>query len=198
MIYFQLFYIFFYIGLFTFGGGYAMIGLIQEEVIKHAWISEDALLDFIAISESTPGPFAINVATFIGSQVGGIFGSICATIGVILPSFIIILLVAMIMRKILKNRFVQGGLNGVRPVVISLILSTALFFFIKMVLSLGSSFTYKTTDFSFNRSGLAIFLLLGLLCLLYKKDKKKSLNPILILAISAGLGIIFYFFFGIN
>ena len=197
MIYFELFYIFFYMGLFTFGGGYAMIGLIQEEVIKHAWISQDALIDFIAISESTPGPFAINIATFIGSQVGGIFGAVCATLGVVLPSFIIILLVAMIMKKVLKNRFVQGGLNGVRPVVISLILSTALFFFIKMVFTAGNPFTYHTTDFNFNRSGLAIFIILSLICLMYKKDKKKSLNPIAILAISAVLGIIFYFFFGL-
>ena len=197
MIYFELFYIFFYIGLFTFGGGYAMIGLIQEEVIKHAWISEDALIDFIAISESTPGPFAINIATFIGSQTGGILGAVCATIGVVLPSFIIILLIAIVMKKILKNKFVQGGLSGVRPVVISLILSTALFFFIRMVFTAGSAFTYQTRDFSFNRSGLTIFLILALICLLYKKDKKKSLNPIIILAISAVLGILVYFVFGL-
>lgn len=197
MIYFELFYIFFYIGLFTFGGGYAMIGMIQEEVVKHAWISEDALIDFIAISESTPGPFAINIATFIGSQTGGVLGAICATIGVVLPSFIIILLVAMLMRKILKNKYVQGGLNGVRPVVISLILSTALFFFIRMLLTAGGAFNYKTRDFSFNRSGLTIFLILALICILYKKDKKKSLNPIIILAISAVLGILVYFVFKI-
>ena len=197
MIYFELFYIFFYIGLFTFGGGYAMIGLIQEEVIKHAWISEDALIDFIAISESTPGPFAINIATFIGSQTGGILGAVCATIGVVLPSFIIILLVAMVMKKILKNKFVQGGLNGVRPVVISLILSTALFFFIRMAFTAGASFNYHTTDFAFNRSGLAILSILALICVLYKKDKKKSLNPIIVLAISAVLGIFVYFVFGI-
>ena len=196
MIYFELFYIFFYIGLFTFGGGYAMIGMIQEEVIKHAWISEESLLDFIAISESTPGPFAINIATFIGSQTGGILGAICATVGVVLPSFIIILLVAMLMKKILKNRFVQGGLNGVRPVVISLILSTALFFFIRMVFTAGYAFTYQTRDFSFNRSGLAIFVILAFVSLLYKKDKKKSLNPIIVLGISAVLGILVYFIFG--
>ena len=195
MIYFELFYIFFYIGLFTFGGGYAMIGMIQEEVVKHAWISEDALIDFIAISESTPGPFAINIATFIGSQTGGILGAACATLGVVLPSFIIILLVAMVMKRILKNKFVQGGLNGVRPIVISLILSTALFFFIRMAFTAGSSFNYRTTDFSFNRSGLAIFTILALLCLLYKKDKKKSLNPIILLGISAVIGILVYFVF---
>ena len=197
MIYFELFYVFFYIGLFTFGGGYAMIGMIQEEVINRAWMGGDSLIDFIAISESTPGPFAINIATFIGSQVGGILGAVCATLGVVLPSFIIILLVAMIMKKILKNRFVQGGLSGVRPVVISLILSTALFFFLKIIFSSGNAFNYHTTDFSFNRSGLAILIILATICLLYKKDKKKSLNPIIILAISAGLGIVVYYLFNL-
>ena len=197
MIYFELFYIFFYIGLFTFGGGYAMIGMIQEEVIKHAWISEESLIDFIAISESTPGPFAINIATFIGSQTGGILGAACATLGVVLPSFIIILLVAIIMKRLLKNKFVQGGLSGVRPVVISLILSTALFFFIRMVFTAGTAFTYQTTDFSFNRSGLTILLILALVCVLYKKERKKSLNPIILLGVSAGLGILIYFVLGI-
>ena len=196
MIYFELFYIFFYIGLFTFGGGYAMIGMIQEEVVKHAWISEDALIDFIAISESTPGPFAINIATFIGSQTGGILGAICATIGVVLPSFIIILLVAIVMKRILKNRFVQGGLSGVRPVVISLILSTAIFFFIRMVFTAGGSFNYRATDFSFNRSGFVIFIILFFISALYKVTKKKCLNPIILLGISAGLGILVYFVFG--
>ena len=196
MIYFELFYVFFYIGLFTFGGGYAMIGLIQEEVVKRGWLAQDSLIDFIAISESTPGPFAINIATFIGSQTGGVLGAICSTLGVVLPSFIIILLVALVMRKALNNRFVQGGLKGVRPVVISLILSTALFFFIRLVFTGGNSFSYRTNEYSFNRSGFVIFLLLGFACVFYKKVKKKNLNPIIILGISAVLGFLFYFVFG--
>ena len=101
------------------------------------------------------------------------------------------------MKKILKNRFVQSGLSGVRPVVISLILSTALFFFLKIIFSSGNAFNYHTTDFSFNRSGLAILIILAAICLLYKKDKKKSLNPIIILAISAGLGIVVYYLFNL-
>ena len=86
MIYLELFYIFLKIGAFTFGGGYAMLPLIQDEVIAHNWIDSQSLIDFIAVSESTPGPFAVNIATYVGAEVGGIFGSFCATLGVILPS----------------------------------------------------------------------------------------------------------------
>ena len=98
MIFLKLFLTFFKIGLFTFGGGYAMLPLIQAEVIKNGWMEESAIIDFIAVSESTPGPFAINISTYIGSVMGGdsvlesIFGSFCATLGVVLPSFIIILI----------------------------------------------------------------------------------------------------------
>ena len=101
MIYLQLFYTFFLIGLVTFGGVYAMIPMIQEQVVGNGWISEKALLDFIAISEVTPGPFAINISTFVGNSVGGIFGAICATVGVILPSLIIIIIVAIVMKKLI-------------------------------------------------------------------------------------------------
>ena len=81
MIYLELLYIFLKIGAFTFGGGYAMLPLIQDEVIAHNWIDSQSLIDFIAVSESTPGPFAVNIATYVGAEVGGIFGSFCATLG---------------------------------------------------------------------------------------------------------------------
>ena len=99
-----LFWTFFKIGLFTFGGGYAMIPLIQQEVTSHNWLSEDALLNFIGISEATPGPFAINIATFVGSSQYGFWGAVCATLGVVLPSFIIILLIASIFTKFEQNK----------------------------------------------------------------------------------------------
>ena len=94
MIFLKLFLTFFKIGLFTFGGGYAMLPLMQQEVLANEWLSESEIINFIAVSESTPGPFAINMATYIGSETGGILGSVCATLGVVLPSFIVILLVA--------------------------------------------------------------------------------------------------------
>ena len=108
MIYLELFYTFFLIGLFTFGGGYAMIPMIKEQVVSRGFISESALADFIAISEATPGPFAINISTFVGAEVGGVLGALMSTFGVILPSLIIIIIIAMIMVKFMKNRFVKG------------------------------------------------------------------------------------------
>ena len=111
MIYFQLFYTFFLIGLFTFGGGYAMIPMIEDQVVGKGWMTDAQLSDFIAISESTPGPFAINISTFVGSQTAGILGAVCSTLGVILPSLIIIILVAIILSKFLKNSMKKSGKN---------------------------------------------------------------------------------------
>ena len=190
MIYLELFYVFFLIGLFTFGGGYAMIPMIQNEVVGRGWITSNALTDFIAISEATPGPFAINIATFVGRTTGGIFGAICSTIGVILPSFIVILLVAFVMTKIIKNRFVQGALRGVRPVILALILSTAIFFFVRMALFSGNDLFSQSI--AFDRKGLTMLFLLSIFLIFYKFVHKKSLNPIAILAISAVLGIILF------
>ena len=126
MIYFYLFLEFFKIGLFTIGGGYAMIPLMRETVLKYGWMDEATFYDFLGISESTPGPIAINMATFIGHSEGGFFGSLLATVGVVLPSFIIILLVASILKKLIKNKHFQAFMSGVKPVVLGLILSTGL------------------------------------------------------------------------
>ena len=92
MIYLQLFLTFLKIGAFTFGGGYAMIPLIRESVLGYGWLSEEQILNFIAIAESTPGPIAVNMAAFVGASQAGILGALVATLGVVLPSFIIILL----------------------------------------------------------------------------------------------------------
>ncbi len=190
MIFFELFYTFFLIGLFTFGGGYAMIPLIQNMVISKGWINEDALTNFIAISESTPGPFAINISTFIGSTVAGPFGAVCATVGVILPSLIIIIIVAAILNKFLKNKYVKGGLNGIIPVAISLILSTTIMLFIKLMFFGGNSLN---SEFIFDRKALGLFLILGGSMILYKKVYKKSVNPILLILVAAIFGILIYF-----
>ena len=190
MIYFELFYIFFLIGLFTFGGGYAMIPMIQEQVVGKGWMSEAQLTDFIAISETTPGPFAINISTFVGSQTGGILGALCATLGVILPSFIIILIVSLIMSKFLNNRFVKGALNGVKPIVLALILSTALLFMVRVLLFGGNSL--YSVDLMFDRGALGLLLLLGGLVIINKKVFKKGLNPIMLLLLSALCGLILF------
>ncbi len=116
------------IGLFTIGGGYAMIPLIQEEIISRNWLSQSELINFIAVSESTPGTFAVNISTYIGSQVcsqygvlGQIAGGAFATLGVITPSFFIILLVAKFYQQFKKSTVVSGVMSGLRPTVIGLI-----------------------------------------------------------------------------
>ena len=190
MIYFELFYTFFLIGLFTFGGGYAMIPMIQEEIVGKGWMNDAQLSDFIAISETTPGPFAINISTFVGSQVGGIFGAICSTLGVILPSFIIIILVALILSKFLKNRFVKGALSGVKPVIVALISATAIVFFLKLGLFSGNNLF--SSAISFDRVSITLLLVLSSFVIIYKVINKKSLNPILLLLLSAVLGIVLF------
>ena len=122
----HLFWTFFKIGLFTFGGGYAMIPMIVDETRQFGILSENDIVDFIAISESTPGPFAINIATFIGYSQNGILGAIFTTLGVILPSFIIILLLANIIERVKDNRYFKSIIKTVMPLVIGLILSTVI------------------------------------------------------------------------
>ena len=115
MIFLKLFWTFFRIGAFTFGGGYAMLPLIQEAVLANNWAEPEALINFIAVSESTPGPFAINMATYIGTVQGGVLGALCATLGVVTPSFIIILLVAKFFEKFKESKIViETGADQVR------------------------------------------------------------------------------------
>ena len=118
----SLFCTFFKIGAFTFGGGYAMIPLIQKEAVeKKGWVTDDDILEIIAIAESTPGPIAINSATFVGYRAAGVFGSFCATFGVVLPSFVVILLISYILRGFQDIAAVQYAFNGIRAGVLALL-----------------------------------------------------------------------------
>lgn len=186
MIYFELFYTFFLIGLFTFGGGYAMIPMIQEQIVSKGWIALDELQSFIAVSEMTPGPFAINISTFVGNNIAGVLGAVCSTIGVVLPSFIVIIIVSLILNKFMKNRFVKSALVGVRPIILALILSTAITFFLKAVLP------SPTDIFSFDRKAFGLLIILFSIAILYKKVNKKTLNPIFLLLLSGLLGLLIF------
>ena len=188
MIYLKLFLTFFEIGMFTFGGGYAMISLIREKALAFGWLTEEELLNMIAVSESTPGPIAVNMATFVGSAQGGILGSLTATLGVVLPSFIVILLIAAFIRNFLKYRGVQAFLGGVRPCVVALILATA----ITMLLSTVLGITTVSGGFAPDVRGIIILASLTVITLIFKKIKKKKPSPIMMILISAGLGMILY------
>lgn len=184
MILFRLFIEFFKIGLFTIGGGYAMIPLVKETVLSYSWLSENEFYDFIGICESTPGPIAVNMATYIGSVQGGILGSICATLGVILPSFLIILLIAAILKNLTDNKFFKGFIEGVKPVVIALITSTGFTLLIKCI-----GFV-SLEKFELNTVSLICFLILTLIYFGFAKLKNKKLSAITLIIISAVLGII--------
>ena len=187
MIYLELFLTFLQIGLFTFGGGYAMIPLVREKAIGFG-LSEEKILNLIAVSESTPGPIAVNMATFIGSEKGGILGSLCATLGVILPSFIIILLISSLIKNLLKYAGVQAFLRGVRPCVVALILSTSVTMFLGTIIGLEHIGDALSLDWR----GLLILALVVVAALAFKKIKKKKPSPILLIIFSACLGMIFY------
>lgn len=183
MIYLKLFWEFFKIGLFTFGGGYAMIPLVRDCVLNNSWLTLDEFYDFIAVTESTPGSLAVNMATYIGSVNGGFLGSLVATIGVVMPAFIIILLIASVLKKVITNKYFQNFLKGLKPVVLGLILATGIILFIKC---LG----YNNNTFNFNYRSLIIFALLILIYYLYFKTLKKKINTVLFICISAILGIL--------
>ena len=174
----QLFLTFFKIGAVSFGGGYAMIPLITEEAIAFG-LTKEQVMNFIAVAESTPGPIAINMATFIGSSQAGFLGSLLATLGVVLPSFIIILLIAALIGGLLKFAGVNAFIKGIRPVVVGLIIATG----ITMILSVILSLETISAGISLNWKALVIFSVLAIIFYLYKRFKKKTISPILLILI---------------
>ena len=191
MIYLELFLTFLMIGAVTFGGGYAMLPMIQEQVGLR-WgdvISQEALVDFVAVSESTPGPFAINMAIYVGSTVGGqnggvlmsIFGAFCATMGVVLPSFVIILIVARCYEKFKENKIVKGCMTGLKPAVVGLIGGAVLSVVLTVFFPAGLTLSV-VADPAFYVS-LGIFIAMVILAF-------KKVHPIIIICLSAAIGIV--------
>ena len=177
-----LFTTFFKIGAFTFGGGYAMIPIIEKEMCeKHKWLKGEEILDIFAISESTPGPIAINSATFVGYRVAGTIGSFFATLGVVLPSFVIILIVARIYKKFQESNIVKGCMTGLRPTVIGLIAGAVLT--IGQTVFFPNGFALQSLDLYAIITSLVICLI-GILLIF-----KKKVHPILLVVVSAALGI---------
>ena len=176
----QLFLTFLKIGAFTFGGGYAMLPLIQEEVLAHKWMEIEEIINFIAVSESTPGPFAINCATYVGMETGGVFGAICATLGVVLPSFIVILIVARFYKKFKESKIVSSVMTGLRPAVIGLIGSAL----VSMILTvfLPNGFDFGSIVIPDLLVSLAIAVVMTVLVF-------KKVHPIIIIVLSAVAGI---------
>lgn len=177
----QLFLTFLKIGCFAFGGAYGAIPLIQEEVLSQGWLTEVEFLNIIAISESTPGPIMVNAATYIGQQQGGFWGALVATLGVVLPSFLIIILLTAILHNFIKQPQVQAVLKGIKPSLMGVILATGLCVLYDEILkkSLGNKASYKA---------IAILVLLLVISYCYKLRVKKELSPIALISVAAILG----------
>ncbi len=178
MIFLILFLTFFKIGAITFGGGYAMLPMVQEEVAKKDWMTAAQLIDFVAVSESTPGPFAVNIATFTGAENGGLFGAACATLGVVLPSFIIILIVARIYDRFCSSNLVKGMMKGLKPAVVGLIGAA--------LVSMCQTVLFEGGLTSFN--DIKLYISLGIFAVMSVLAFKKA-HPILIVCLSAAIGI---------
>jgi chromate transporter len=191
MAFLELFFTFFLIGLVTFGGGYAMLPMIQEQVALR-WgtlIPPETLTNFVAVSESTPGPFAINMATYVGTVVGGeqggallsILGAFCATLGVVTPSFIIILIVAKIYEQFKKSKLVKGAMSGLKPAVVGLI-ANAIF---GIVLQVFAPNGFSLAVFSTPSFYVSLVIFVTCVILAFKK-----VHPIVLICLSAVLGIV--------
>ncbi|MBP5155290.1 MAG: chromate transporter [Clostridia bacterium] len=189
MICLELFLVFLKIGVCTFGGGYAMLPMIMEEAEAHGWAESAALLDYIGLSESTPGPFAVNIATFIGESNGGFLGALCATLGVVLPSFVIILMIAAFFAKYSKSFLVKGIMSGLRPAVVGLIASAALFAALAVFgagRDIAAVFTDRNTYVSLGIFALSAFLVF-----------KPKLHPAAVIGVAAAAGTAYGAIFGI-
>jgi len=184
----KLFLTFLEIGAVSFGGGYGMISLIREKVLLNGWLSETEFLSFIAVSESTPGPLAVNMATFIGASQAGVLGALCATLGVVLPSFFIILLIAALIHDLLKYAGVEAFLSGVRPCVVALILSTAITMGLSTLLGVSTAADALSPAWR----GIGILAILAGVRLIWQKLKGKAPSPIGMILLSAVLGALFY------
>lgn len=188
MIYLKLFLTFLKIGAVSFGGGYGMISLIREDCLRYGWLTEDELLNFIAVAESTPGPIAVNMATFVGSSQSGILGALLSTLGVVLPSFFIILAVAALFGRLLKYAGVKAALGGIRPAIVGMIVATSLIMLLSAV--------FKITDFEsvpvFDLKALIIFVSVTALSFMIKGIFKKTASPIMLILFSGVMGVMVF------
>lgn len=184
MIYLQLFWSFLQIGLFSIGGGYAAMPLIQSQVVElHPWLTMTQFTDIMAIAEMTPGPIAINSATFVGIQVAGLPGALVATVGCVFPSCVIVLILAYVYYRFRGLTIVQGVLSGLRPAVVAMIASAGISIIITAFFSQGQ-ISLNTRDINF----ISVFIFAAALFVL----RKWKLNPIWVMAGSGVLGVLLY------
>ena len=183
MMYLHLFWEFFVTSCFTFGGAYGAIPLIRDMVMSNGWLSGERLSYMIAVSESTPGPIMVNLATYIGNEQGGFWGSVIATVAVILPAYLVVMLVVSIMKSAIKNPYVQAVLSGLKPCVTGIVFATGIYMVVQNCLPQFTAIDLRST---------LITLLLGAMMLAYKFIVKKNMSPLVLIGISACMGMIVF------
>jgi chromate transporter len=191
MIYLQLFFTFLKVGAFAFGGGYAMLSLIGDSVLKYGWMTEQELLNFVGVETVIPGPIAVNMATYIGYEQGGFLGALLATVGVVLPSFIVILVVAAFIKNLLKYPPVKTFIASMRPALGGLILSVAVTMALTVFFGID---TIKNVSFAFDPRTLVVLAVVVAVPLVWKRFKKKEFSSILLVVISGVLGMVLFGF----
>lgn len=189
MIYLQLFLTFLKVGAFAFGGGYAMLSLIGDSVLKYGWMTEEELLNFVGVETVIPGPIAVNMATYIGYEQGGFLGALLATIGVVLPSFIIILIVAACIKNLLKYPPVKTFIASMRPALGGLIVSVAVTIALTVFFGID---TISTIKLSFDWRTLVILAVVIAIPIIWKRIKKKEFSSILLVVISGVMGMLLF------
>ncbi len=185
MIFLELFLGFLRVGCFAFGGAYGAIPLIRDVVLSYGWLTDEELTYMIAVSESTPGPIMVNLATYIGSSQAGLLGAVLATLTVVLPSFVIILLVVVILKTVLKNKYVQAILRGLKPCIIGIILATGVYMMIGNCLDV-------TGKISVNVQSAVITVILAAVMIGAKAVLKRKVSPIVLIVVSACIGVVVY------
>lgn len=182
MIYLELFLAFPEVGMFSFGGAYGAIPLIRDVVLSHGWLTDESLTYMIAVSESTPGPIMVNLATYVGNTQAGMLGAAVATLGVVLPSFCCILLITAVLKNLTKNKYFQAVLAGLKPCVIGIILATGSYMIVTNCIIMGS-------EISVDLQAILILTILLVIMFAYQKLMKKKLSPIMLIMVSALVGI---------
>ena len=185
MIYLELFFGFLRVGCFAFGGAYGAIPLIRDVVLSYGWLSDEMLTYMIAVSESTPGPIMVNLATYVGSSQAGFPGAAIATLAVVLPSFIIILIIMAVLNNLLKNKYVQAALRGLKPCITGIILATG----VTMTLS---NCIPPDGNPAIDQQATVITAILMAVMFGTKTVMKKKPSPIMLIIISAFLGVVIY------
>lgn len=185
MIFWELFWGFLKVGCFSFGGAYSAIPLIREVVLNYKWMDDEVFTYLVAVSESTPGPIMVNLATYVGSDMAGVLGAALATLAVIMPAFVIILVISLLLKNALDNPYVKAVLGGITPCVIGIILA------------IGGYMVFQNcfgclSGFAPDWKAMLLTALLALVCFGYQRVRKKPISPITLILVAAVFGMIGY------